>query len=121
MSTETEAQGHGSGRPRAHAGHAPKLPDWLRVCGRFDTGLLLGFVNRCGLSAWRPHSVGGFSRLLRWGFTWCSFCTSRGAAGPEPTIFSRLPLAFFVVGLLVFGSMIIMAQFEPQHDAHGSD
>src|SRR6202041_2958946 len=49
----------GSGCQRAHARHPPELPDWVRLCGRFDTGLFLGFLDRFDLSAWRPNPVGG--------------------------------------------------------------
>src|SRR6202041_2015082 len=48
-----------SGCQRAHARHAPKLPDRVGVCGRFDTGLLLGLVDRCDLSARRSDSARG--------------------------------------------------------------
>src|SRR5580704_2062490 len=53
------SSGQVSRSPCAHARRAPELPHWLRLCGCADTGVLLGFVNQCDLSAWHPDSFGG--------------------------------------------------------------
>jgi len=67
--------------------------DWLGYDRRFDSGFLLGFVDRCHLSsAWVPLFVGVLA-IARWGFTWCVFMHISTARRPDQTY---LALAFGV-------------------------
>ena len=59
-------------------------------------------------------------RSRRWACIWCSSCTS--PPGPDNTN-NVMALAFgvLIVILVIGGSLWIMAQSQPQHDADGSD
>jgi len=122
MSTETEASRPWLRAPTVRTqGHAPKLPDWLRVCGRF---LTLASFWASSTDVVYPPGVPillGVSRdLLQMGdSTWCSFCTSRARRTQTNNILAPC-LWHFRRGSPGIRVDDHQGSFEPQHDAHGS-